>query len=115
LAVAAINDAINLETQAKDTMKSSAISVLKALLESSKTKIGEALTSIAKAKQNGELNKLTRANIVTAQYSLETARALDSTAISLLKKDSSQTRKAAQELIKAAISLKLSAKKIITK
>jgi hypothetical protein len=115
LAVAAINDAINLETQAKDTMKSSAISVLKALLESSKTKIGEALTSIAKAKQNGELNKLTRANIVTAQYSLETARALDSTAISLLKKDSRQTRKAAQELIRAAISLKLSAKKIITK
>ena len=115
LAVAAIDDAVNLETQAKDTMKSSAISVLKALLESSKTKIGEALTSIAKAKQNGELSKLTRADIVTAQYSLETARALDSTAISLLKKDSRQTRKAAQELIKSAISLKLSAKKIITK
>jgi len=115
LAVAAINDAVNLETQAKDTMKSSAITELKALLESSKTKIGEALTSIAKAKKNGELSKLTRADIANAQYSLEAARALDSTAISLLKKDSSQTRKAAQELIKAAISLKLSAKKIITK
>ena len=111
LAVAAINDAVNLETQAKDTMMSSAITVLKALLESSKTKIGEALTNIAKAKQNGELSKLTKTDIAIAQYSLEAARALDIAAIALLKKDSSQTRKAAQELIKAAIYLKLSARK----
>ena len=96
-------------------MMSSAITVLKALLESSKTKIGEALTNIAKAKQNGELSKLTKADIVIAQYSLEAARALDIAAIALLKKDSSQTRKAAQELIKAAISLKQSAKAILTK
>jgi hypothetical protein len=115
LAVAAINDAVNLETQAKDTMMSSAITVLKSLLESSKTKIGEALTSIAKAKQNGELSKLTKTNIVIAQYSLEAARTLDSTAITLLKKDSSQTRRTAQELIKAALYLKVSAKNIITK
>ena len=96
-------------------MKSSTITVLKALLESSKTKIEKALTNIAKAKQNGELSKLSKTEIVTAQYSLESARALDSKAITLLKKDSSQTRKAAKELIKAAINLKLSAKKIITK
>ncbi len=94
---------------------SSAITVLKALLESSKTKIGEALTNIAKAKQNGELSKLTKTDIAIAQYSLEAAKAADIAAIALLKKDSSQTRRAAQELIKAAIYLKLSAKKILTK
>ncbi len=115
LAVAAINEAINLETQAKNEMMSSAISMLKTLLENSKTKIGEALTNIAKAKQNGELSKLTKTDIVKAQYSLEAARALDVAAMTLLKKNSSQTRRAAQELIKAAIYLKGSARSIITK
>jgi hypothetical protein len=115
LAIAALNDAIKLETQARDTIMRSAITVLKALLESSKTKIGEALTNIAKAKQNGELNKLTKTDIVNAQLSLETAKTMDAAAIALLKKDSSKTRKAALELIKSAIYLKLSAKKMLTK
>ena len=56
-------------------MMGSAITVLKALLESSKTKIGEALTNITKAKQNGELSKLTRKDIAMVQYTLEAARA----------------------------------------
>jgi hypothetical protein len=115
LAVAAINEAVNSETKAKNAMMSSAITELKTSLESSKTKIGEALTSIAKAKQNGELGKLTKTDIMKAQYSLEAARALDIAAMTLLKRDSSQTRRAAQELIKAAIYLKVSAKSIITK
>jgi len=115
LAVAAINDAVTLETQAKDTMMSSVADALKALLESSKAKLSEALTNIAKAKQNGELSKLRKTDILIAQYSLEAAKAADIAAIALLKKDSSQTRKAAQELIKAAIYLKLSANKILTK
>jgi hypothetical protein len=114
-AIAAINDAINLETQAKDTMMSSAIASLKALLESSKTKLSEALTNIAKAKQNGELGKLKKTDIVLAQYSLEAAKAADIAAIALLKKDSRTTRMAAQELVKAAIYLKASAKSILTK
>jgi hypothetical protein len=46
--------------------------------------------------------------ILIAQYSLEAARGLDIATITLLKKDSSQTRK-------AAIYLKASAKNILTK
>jgi len=115
LAIAALNDAINLETQARDTMMSSAITVLRAFLESSKTKIGEALTNIAKAKKNGELSKLSNLDILFAQSSLIAASVADTAATGLLKKDSSQTRKAAQVLIKAAISLKQLAKTILTK
>ena len=96
-------------------MMGSAITVLKALLESSKTKIGEALTNITKAKQNGELSKLTRKDIAMVQYTLEAASVADTAAAMLLKKDSSQTRKAAQVLIKAAISLKQAAKSVLMK
>ena len=110
LAVAAINDAVNLENQAAAQMTQGPISQIRAFITDSKSKLAFALIKIAEARTSGEISNTAGSK---AYALVKSAQLLDVAALELLKRDSSLSRRAAKELLNAAVYLKKTAKSIL--
>jgi len=112
-ALIAIDDAIELETEARDNMMSRNIEDLRKGIRDSKDNLTYALDKVGKAWKNGELKEIPTRDILKAYLSLGSAKALDEGAILLLNKDKYANRLSARKAIQSALTLKGNAKNIL--
>jgi hypothetical protein len=112
-ALIAIDDAIEMETEARDNMMSGNTRELQDKIGDSKNKIDDALAKIGEAWQNGELEGISTRKILQAWFSLDYAKALDNSAILLLNRDKYANRLLARKAIQSALTLKGNAKNVL--
>ena len=113
LAITALNDAIELETEAEANMMVGGIEELKQLIRDSKDNLAYALDKFGEAWKNGELKEIPTRDIMKAYLSLGAAKVLDNGAILLLNKNKYANRLSARKAIQSAITLKGNAKNIL--